>query len=333
MVCVVPVRLFGYGRFAWAISSTDVLSGAILAIAFWITQTRWAFFLPAQAIQGGGQTNNNRNAVMLIQAGFEMSFECPGAAPLLLQVHVRPERDRHLLRPERLETTPYTPHSSYIDLFGNRCTRLLAPTGILTLRNLFEIRDSGVQESLPWGAAQAPVNELPDHALVFLLGSRYCDTDALSAIAWKLFGDIAPGWPRVHAILDYVHNRITFGYQHARADRTASQCHEEKAGVCRDFAHLAITLCRCMNIPARYCTGYLGDIGVPADLSPMDFSAWLDVLLDGKWYAVDARHNTPRIGRIAIAYGRDATDAAISTAFGTAKLISFKVITHEIDAR
>lgn len=249
---------------------------------------------------------------------------------MLLQVHVRPERAPDLERPESLDTAPYTPHSTYIDQFGNKCTRLLAPTGILKLSNTFRIRDSGVQETLPWGSCQAPVNELPDATLVYLLGSRYCDTDRLATLAWGLFGKIEPGWPRVHAILDYTHNRIGFGYQHARADRTASECHEEKVGVCRDFAHLAITLCRCMNVPARYCTGYLGDIGVPPDPAPMDFSAWAEVYLDRKWHAVDARHNTPRIGRIPMAFGRDATDAAISTVFGTAKLLRFEVITEEI---
>jgi transglutaminase-like putative cysteine protease len=166
--------------------------------------------------------------------------------------------------------------------------------------------------------------------LIFLLGSRYCDTDRLATEAWKLFGQILPGWPRAQAILNHVHDRINFGYQHARADRTAAEAHAEGKGVCRDFAHLAITLCRCMNIPARYCTGYLGDIGVPADPAPMDFSAWFEVYLGGIWHTLDARHNAPRIGRILIARGRDATDAAISTAFGAAKLLKFEVTTKEI---
>lgn len=252
---------------------------------------------------------------------------------MLLQVHVRPEHEPDLETPERLNTAPYTPHSTYIDQFGNRCTRLLAPTGILRLSSTFRIRNSGVQETLPWGGHQSPVNELPDATLIYLLGSRYCDTDRLATLAWGLFGKIEPGWPRVHAILEYTHSHIVFGYQHARADRTASECHEEKVGVCRDFAHLAITLCRCMNVPARYCTGYLGDIGVPPDLAPMDFSAWAEVFLDGKWHAVDARHNIPRIGRIPMAYGRDATDAAISTVFGTAKLVQFAVTTEETLSR
>jgi transglutaminase-like putative cysteine protease len=267
---------------------------------------------------------------LLIQAGFEITFECPAPTPMLLQVHVRPEREADLEVPEHLGIDPYTPYRTYIDDFGNRCTRLVAPTGPLSLRSLFRIRDSGVQETLPWGGRQALVNELPDAVLIYLLGSRYCDTDRLATEAWGLFGKIEPGWPRVQAILNYTHDRVNFGYQHARADRTASECNKEGKGVCRDFAHLAITLCRCMNVPARYCTGYLGDIGVPTDPAPMDFSAWFEVFLDGKWHTVDARHNSPRIGRILMARGRDATDAAISTAFGNAPLAKFRVTTDEV---
>jgi transglutaminase-like putative cysteine protease len=268
---------------------------------------------------------------LLIRAGFEIAFECEAPTPMLLQVHVRPERESDLEQPERIQTMPYTPYTTYIDDFGNRCTRLVAPAGIMKLSNLMRIRDSGVQETLPWGAKQSLVNELPDATLIYLLGSRYCDTDRMATQAWQLFGKTEPGWPRVQAILNYTHERIAFGYQHAKADRTASQCHDERKGVCRDFAHLGITLCRCLNIPARYCTGYLGDIGVPPDPAPMDFSAWFDVFLDGAWHAVDARHNQPRIGRIVMARGRDATDAAISTAFGTAKLSRFEVVTDEVN--
>jgi len=249
---------------------------------------------------------------------------------LLLQVHVRPERAADLVTAEQLRTDPPTHFSTYIDDFGNRCTRLVAPAGILTLSNLFHIRDSGVQESMPWGARQAPVNELPDDVLIYLLGSRYCDTDRLASQAWAQFGGIEGGWPRVQAILDHTHSRIQFGYEFARADRTASQAYQEGKGVCRDYAHLAITLCRCMNIPARYCTGYLGDIGVPPDPDPMDFSAWFEVYLGNRWYTFDARHNTPRIGRILVARGRDAADVAISTTFGPNKLKRFVVHTEEI---
>ena len=267
---------------------------------------------------------------MLIKCGFDICFEFPGATPMLLQMHVHPDREGDLVTPEQFRLTPGVPYETYIDQFGNRCTRLVAPQGKLTLSNLFTIRDSGIQDTMPWGAKQAPIEELPHEVIVFLLGSRYCDTDLLAAKAWALFGKIEGGWPRLQAILDYSHKRIKFGYANARADRTASQGDSEQVGVCRDYAHLAITLCRCMNIPARYCTGYLGDIGVPPDDAPMDFSAWFEVYLDGRWHTVDARHNKPRIGRILMARGRDATDAAISTAFGANSLVKFTVITDEV---
>ena len=269
---------------------------------------------------------------MLIEAGYRIAFECPSETPLLLMVHIRPERRADLRSPETLTLSPEVPHRSYTDHFGNICTRLIAPVGRLVLSNRFVISDSGLPESTPEGAGQHPVDELPDDVLQFLLGSRYCDTQEMLTLAWSLFGNVEPGWPRVKAILDYTHGRIAFGYEHARPDRTAWDAHEEAVGVCRDFAHLAITLCRCMNIPARYCTGYLGDIGVPRDPAPMDFSAWFEVYLAGAWHAMDARHNHPRIGRILMARGRDATDTAISVAFGVATLVEFTVITEEVGA-
>jgi len=265
-----------------------------------------------------------------IEGGYDIAFSFKAETPLLLQVHLRPELRDRLEAPENFRLDPAVPFRTYIDDFGNLCTRLVAPAGRLTFSNRFVIRDSGVQETMPWGARQTEIDALPDDVLVYLLGSRYCDTDKLATLAWKKFRNVEPGYPRVQAILDYVHNRIHFGYKHARADRTASEGHAERKGVCRDFAHLAITLCRCMNIPARYCTGYLGDIGVPPDPAPMDFSAWFEVYLDGTWHAMDARHNTPRIGRLLMARGRDATDAAISTAFGNAELKQFNVITREL---
>ena len=271
-----------------------------------------------------------RGAALLIEAGYDIAFRLTAATPLLLTVHLRPELRPRLKQPERLRLDPQVRHRSYLDAFGNVCTRLVAPPGVLTLSNRFVIRVSGVQDTMPWGARQAEVDDLPDEVLLYLLGSRYCDTDRLATEAWKLFGTTPPGWTRVQAIMNYVHDRIQFGYEHARADRTAFQAHEERLGVCRDFAHLAIAFCRCMNIPARYCTGYLGDIGVPKDPAPMDFSAWFEAYLDGAWHTLDARHNMPRIGRLLMARGRDATDAAISTAFGTAELVRFEVVTNEV---
>jgi transglutaminase-like putative cysteine protease len=222
------------------------------------------------------------------------------------------------------------PLTGYMDGFGNWCTRLVAPVGQITITADAVVRDSGLPDVVAPNAGQIPVEELPDDVLVFLLGSRYCETDQLSNIAWNLFGGITPGWRRVQAIVDYVHNHITFGYGHARHTRTAWEAHNEQRGVCRDFTHLAVAFCRCMNIPARYCTGYLGDIRVPALPGPMDFSAWFEVYLEGGWYTFDARHGEPRIGHIVIGQGRDATDVAISNSFGPNALVGFKVWTDEV---
>ncbi len=267
---------------------------------------------------------------MLIQGGYDIAFRFKAPTPMLLQVHLRPELRKRLKTPEKLRFDPPVPFRTYIDSFGNICTRLVALKGDLKFSNRFVIRDSGKPDVMPVKAHQAEVDDLPDDVIVYLLGSRYCDTDKLATLAWKKFGKIKRGWPLLKAILDYSHKRITFGYQHARADRTAFEGHQERIGVCRDYAHLAITLCRCMNIPARYCTGYLGDIGVPPDTSPMDFSGWFEAYLGGTWHTMDARHSHPRIGRLLIARGRDATDAAISTAFGNAELKRFDIITKEV---
>ena len=267
---------------------------------------------------------------MLIRAGYEIAFNCPTPTPMILMLSVRPERAHDLVTPQIIEASPGVQLRAYRDGFGNACHRLIAPAGPVSFSADFLIRDSGLPDETALLAVQHPVDELPDDTLIYLLGSRYCETDALSDLAWSLFGQVQPGWRRVQAIVDYVHDRLTFGYHNARPTRTAHEAHAEQVGVCRDFAHLAITLCRCMNIPARYCTGYLGDIGVAALPAPMDFSAWFEVFLDGTWHTFDARHNQPRIGRIPMARGRDATDAAITTAFGRADLVTFNVITDEV---
>jgi transglutaminase-like putative cysteine protease len=267
---------------------------------------------------------------MRIRAGYDIAFTMSQHTPMILMLTVHPSRAKDLLTAQRLLTAPKIPLREYRDVFGNVCTRIVAPPGVAEFKADFEIYDSGEPDEVVPHARQHPIEELPDNALVFLLGSRYCDTQCLSDFAWQTFGASKPGWTRVQAICDFVHNHIKFGYSYARADRTASDAHRERVGVCRDFAHLAITLCRCMNIPARYCTGYLGDIGVPPDTAPMDFSAWFEVFLDGRWLTFDARHSRPRIGRILIAYGRDAADVAISTSFGSSKLTRFKVVTEEL---
>ena len=269
---------------------------------------------------------------MRIRAGFDIAFDCPTPTPMILMLSVRPERLRDLITPQVLHTDPGVAVHEYRDAFGNICSRVMAPAGRINFASDFVINDSGMADEFAPAAVQHPVDELPDEALIYLLASRYCETELLSGTAWSLFGGTEPGWARVQAIVDYVHQRITFGYQHARNTRTAAEGHAEQRGVCRDFAHLAITLCRCMNIPARYCTGYLGDIGIPAVDAPMDFSAWFEVFLGGRWRTFDARHNKPRIGRIVMARGRDATDAAIVTNFGPAALVKFDVITEELPA-
>lgn len=269
---------------------------------------------------------------MQIRAGYDILYECPQPTPKLLVLSIHPSRFPDLVSRHQLHFDPPIPARDYKDRFGNVCTRIVAPAGTLRIHTEFVINDSGVPDAIAPDAPQLPVEDLPDDVLVYLLGSRYCETDRLNDLAWSLFGRVAPGWARVQAICDYVHGRIAFGYAHARSTRTAWDGNVEQLGVCRDFAHLAITLCRCMNVPARYCTGYLGDIGVPPAPEPMDFSAWFEVYLGGRWYTFDARHNAPRIGRILMARGRDATDVAISTSFGPSTLKQFVVVTEELMA-
>ena len=267
---------------------------------------------------------------MRIRIGYDLAFSGSLPTPIILMLSVHPSRLEDLSEPHRIAFDPPIPSQTYTDHFGNLCTRIVMPPGTLAVSSRNVVYDSGLPDPQDSNAGQIPIENLPDDSLEFLLGSRYCDTDRLSDTAWSLFGRMAPGWARVQAICDYVHDRLTFSYPDARSTRTAWDGHEEGVGVCRDFAHLSIALCRCMNIPARYCTGYLGDIGVPPVPDPMDFSAWFEVLLEGGWYTFDARHNQPRIGRILIARGRDAADVALSTSFGPARLTEFKVITDEL---
>jgi transglutaminase-like putative cysteine protease len=268
--------------------------------------------------------------IVRIKAGYNIAFNCLQEVPFVLMMSVHPSRKTDLLTEHRITFSPQITSRDYLDAFGNVCTRLVAPPGVLEIRNRFTIHDSGKRDVYAPDAPQLNIDRLPDDSLVYLLGSRYCDTEKLRDLAWSLFGGVQGGWQRVQAICDYVHHRLQFGYHHARCDRTAAEGHEERIGVCRDFAHLAIALCRCLNIPTRYCTGYLGDIGVPRDPAPMDFSAWFEVFLGGRWFTFDARHNNPRIGRILMARGRDAADVAISTTFGAAQLARFSVLTEEL---
>ncbi len=269
---------------------------------------------------------------MQISVGYEIIYDLPNPTPILATLNIHQSRAADLVEPDNLVTSPPVPFSGYFDNFGNWVTRITAPSGRIRLSARAIVNDSGQPDAVVPGAIQHPIEELPQETLIFLLGSRYCETDHLSTIAWNLFGSTPLGWARVQAICDFVHNHLAFGYQHARPTKTAWEAYQEKAGVCRDFAHLAIAFCRCMNIPARYCTGYLGDIGVPPMDAPMDFSGWFEVYLGGQWHVFDARFNTPRIGRILMARGRDAADVAISITFGASTLVSFTVWTDEVTA-
>jgi transglutaminase-like putative cysteine protease len=269
---------------------------------------------------------------MQIRVGFEMAYRCPQPTPMLLVLNVHYSRASDLVQPDRLVTDPPVPISTYRDLFGNWCSRIVAPRGRIVLRTDALVNDSGVPDVVVPTATQTPIEQLPESTLVYLLGSRYCETDQLSDVAWQRFGSGPTGWARVQAICDFVHHHIEFGYQHARRTRTAWEAYNEGRGVCRDYAHLAIAFCRCLNIPARYCTGYLGDIGMPPPYGPMDFAGWFEAWLGGHWYTFDARNNVPRVGRGRRARGRDACDVALSTAFGPNTLEVFRVWTDEVAA-
>jgi transglutaminase-like putative cysteine protease len=267
--------------------------------------------------------------VMIIRAGFHIAFELPQPTPIILMLSVHPSRAKDVLTDSKIQASPSLPMHSYRDAFGNQCTRVLAPAGLTGFWSSFDVRDTGLPDEVCVDARRHSVEELPDETLLYLMGSRYCDTQKLSDFAWGTFSGSGSGWETVQSICDFVHSQVKFGYCYARDDRTAFDAFNEQVGVCRDFAHLAVALCRCMNIPARYCTGYLGDIGVPPDPAAMDFSAWFEAFIGGKWFTFDARHNRPRIGRIVIARGRDAADVAISTSFGRSRLAQFKVHTEE----
>jgi len=259
-----------------------------------------------------------------------MLYDFPQPTPMIMVLGTHFTRASDVIVPDFLTTDPVVEIAPYRDMFGNWCSRMVAPAGRVRLAGDGVVRDSGLPDPVFASAVQHAVEDLPADTLVYLLGSRYCETDRLTDVAWSLFGGTPVGWPRVQAIVDYVHNHIEFGYQHARPTKGSFEAHHEALGVCRDYAHLAITFCRCMNIPARYCTGYLGDIGVPI-VGEMDFSAWFEAYLDGRWYAFDPRNHQRRIGRILMARGRDATDVALANTFGTAILAGFKVVSYDLE--
>lgn len=267
---------------------------------------------------------------MLIRLGYNIEFQIPVRVPMVALLNVHPSREKDLREPDLLHIEPAVNLQHYLDSFGNRCCRFVAPSGVLRLSNSTLIEDSGEPDPQNPEARELPVEALPAETLRFLLASRYCEVDLLSNTAAELFGDISPGWGRVQAICNWIHRKVTFGYSFARSTKTALDVYTERLGVCRDFQHLAITFCRALNIPARYATGYLGDIGVVVAPTPMDFSAWFEVYLEDRWWTFDARHNQARIGRVLMATGRDAADVAITTSFGSSPLTRFEVVTDEV---
>ena len=268
---------------------------------------------------------------MLIRYGYELQFFCPQSVLMVCLLDTHDDLQQHVAWQGEFRSDPEVPSTLYTDAHGNVVRRFMTPAGALTISRDQIYRCDGQTDPVVADAREVPLADVPSENLVYLLGSRYCETDKLSSIAWNLFGNVPPGWQRVQAICDFVHNHLTFGYQYARGDRTAFEAYEERVGVCRDFAHLAVTLCRCMNIPTRYANGFLGDIGVPRDPAPMDYNAWIEMYLDHRWFIFDARHNVPRIGRITVSRGRDATDIPLATSFGPHTLNLFKVWTDEID--
>jgi transglutaminase-like putative cysteine protease len=267
---------------------------------------------------------------MKIRFGYEIVYACPQPVPMILMLHVHPSRTSDLLRRDEMKISPTVATDTYTDVFGNTCTRIVAPAGSVRITADAVIADNGLPEPSFPEAKEHPVEELPHDTLLYLLGSRYCETQHLMNDAWRLFGHLEPGWSRVQAVCDFANQHIAFGYHFARPTKTAQEAYFERQGVCRDFAHLAITLLRCLNIPARYCTGYLGDIGVAIADAPMDFSGWMEAYVGGAWHTFDPRNNQRRIGRILIARGRDAADVAISTGFGPNLLEVFRVWTDEV---
>jgi transglutaminase-like putative cysteine protease len=268
---------------------------------------------------------------MLIRIGYDVVFDLPAPTPMLLMLNVHPSRFPTLRGPEKLSIEPFVPMTTYSDAFGNTCARIVAQAGQVRFRNDAIAYDDGLPDAVDPTALQLPIEALPDDALQFLLPSRYCEVDLLKDIAWSLFSTAGGGFSRVQAICAWVNQNVTFGYHFASPTMSAADVYRQRQGVCRDFTHLAITFCRCMNIPARYATGYLGEIGVPP-APPGDFSAWFEVYLGGKWWTRDARHNARRIGRVLMARGRDAVDVALTTAFGVANLRQFNVWTDEVNS-
>ncbi|WP_319411255.1 transglutaminase family protein [uncultured Cohaesibacter sp.] len=267
---------------------------------------------------------------MRMHLGCRFSFSLPAPTPMILLLNVHYSRASDLERPDLLVVDPAIPIEAFRDSFGNWGNRILAPAGSVTVSTDGVIRDSGTPDPINEDALQIPVEQLPSEVLTYLLPSRYCESDLISDFAWQTFGHAPLGWQRVQAVCDYVHNQIRFGYQYSRPTRTALETHQERVGVCRDFTHLAIAFCRCLNIPARYCTGYISDVGQGVVDAPMDFAAWMEVFLGGRWWVFDPRNNDLRFGRVLIARGRDAADVPMAHSFGQHELTGFSVWIDEV---
>jgi transglutaminase-like putative cysteine protease len=268
---------------------------------------------------------------MHVRYGFNLALDLAQPTTILTMVDVHSDCRHAVVGETEFELSPAVPAARFTDRDGNVMRRVSGRAGSLSLRLEGVFRTDGRKDDVDRTADAWAISELPPDALPYLRPSRYCETELLSDLAWQSFGAIPGGWAKVQAVCDFVHDRLTFGYPHARPTRTASEALAEGVGVCRDFTHLAIALCRCLNIPARYCNGYLGDIGVPPDPAPMDFNAWFEAFLGGRWFTFDARHNQPRIGRILISRGRDAADVPMLTTFGSHALTRFKIITEEVE--
>jgi len=266
---------------------------------------------------------------MRLRIGYELRYQFPQPTPVILMLNVHDSRVCDLEKPDDIVIEPAVPISRYRDVFANQCSRILAPAGAMRISTDTVVRNPELPDLVAADATQVSIQDLPDDTLVFLIASRFCDSDRLLDLAWTLFGRSCPGWARVQAVCDFVHAHIAFGYEHARVTRSASEAYQERRGVCRDYAHLAIAFCRALNIPARYCTGYLSDIGTPRPYPPGDFAAWFEAYLGGQWHMFDPRNNVPRIGRVLLARGRDAADVAITTTFGPNTLEAFRVWTDE----
>ena len=267
---------------------------------------------------------------MRIRYGYDLAFFCPAPVVVLTQLDAHPEVAHRLATLGRLEMTPAVETTTFTDAFGNDVRRFLAPAGMTRMTRDCVYECDGSPQEVAHDASEVPLEELPSEFFTYLVGSRYCEVDKLSSVAWQLFGHTPRGWPRVQAICDFVERHMTFGYEFARTTRTASEAFEERVGVCRDFAHLAVALCRAMNIPARYANGFMGNIGRPSDPLHEDYNAWFEAYLDHRWFIFDARHNVPRIGRITVARGRDAADIPLVASFGPHDLTSFRVWTDEV---